>query len=65
MLQGKFQADAIWWSFPISSALATLLSVIYYKYGGWRTERMLAEIGATGAESAPVESAPVESATTP
>ncbi len=63
MLQSKFQADAIWWSFPISSALATLLSVIYYKYGGWRTERMLAEIGATGAESAPVESAPVESAT--
>ena len=53
ILQGRFQADAIWWSFPISSALAALLAVIYYKYGGWRTERMLTEIGAQTAESAP------------
>src|SRR5581483_2211339 len=39
-LTGRFQADAIWWSFPISSALSATLAVLYYKYGGWRTARM-------------------------
>lgn len=31
------QADAIWWSFPISSALAAFLAALYYRFGGWRT----------------------------
>ena len=39
-LIGRFQADAIWWSFPVSSALASCLAVLYYKYGGWRGARM-------------------------
>ncbi|MES1202977.1 MAG: MATE family efflux transporter [Pseudomonadota bacterium] len=38
-----FGADAIWWSFPISSACATTLAVLYYKYGGWRKARMTDE----------------------
>jgi putative MATE family efflux protein len=37
----RFQADAVWWSFPISSALSAVLAVLYYKYGGWRTARMV------------------------
>jgi Na+-driven multidrug efflux pump len=37
---GRYQVDAIWWSFPISSALAAVLAVLYYKYGGWRSARM-------------------------
>ena len=40
MLISRYQTDAIWWSFPISSALAAVLAVLYYKYGGWRTARM-------------------------
>ena len=36
----KYQADAVWWSFPISSALSAMLAALYYKYGGWRTARM-------------------------
>jgi putative MATE family efflux protein len=36
----KYQADAVWWSFPISSALAALLAALYYKFGGWRTAHM-------------------------
>lgn len=36
----RFGADAIWWSFPISSAVAALLAVAYYRYGGWRNARM-------------------------
>ena len=39
-LISRFQVDAVWWSFPISSALAAVLAVLYYKYGGWRSARM-------------------------
>ncbi len=39
-LLDELQADAIWWSFPISSIVAAVLSIAYYKWGGWRTARM-------------------------
>ena len=39
-LIGHYQIDAVWWSFPTSSALAAILAVLYYKFGGWRTARM-------------------------
>jgi putative MATE family efflux protein len=32
--------DAIWWSFPISSALAALLALLYFRLGTWRGARM-------------------------
>ncbi|KAB7770850.1 MATE family efflux transporter [Xanthomonas maliensis] len=35
-------ADAVWWSFPISSSCSMLLSLAYYRWGGWRKARMLA-----------------------
>jgi len=34
-------ADAIWWSFPVGSVLSTVLSIAYYRYGGWKNARML------------------------
>jgi putative MATE family efflux protein len=37
----RYHADAIWWSFPISSALAALLAALYYKFGNWRAAHML------------------------
>jgi putative MATE family efflux protein len=37
---GRFQVDAVWWSFPISSALTALLALLYYRFGGWRSARM-------------------------
>ena len=40
-LVDRWQADAIWWSFPISSAIAMVLAVGYYRYGGWRRARMI------------------------
>ena len=40
MLIGRYQIDAVWWSFPVSSALAAVLAILYYKYGGWRSARM-------------------------
>lgn len=39
-LMGRFGEDAIWWSFPASSALSMILAVAYYRYGGWRKARM-------------------------
>lgn len=37
-----YHADAIWWSFPISSALSSVLALLYYNYGKWRSVQMLA-----------------------
>jgi putative MATE family efflux protein len=36
-LLDRWQADAIWVSYPTSSLLTVVLSALYYKYGGWRT----------------------------
>lgn len=45
----RWQADAIWWSFPLSSMASLLMSVAYYRFGGWRKVRL----GLTGARAAP------------
>jgi putative MATE family efflux protein len=47
-LQGALGADAIWWSFPLGSAVSTTLAVLYYRFGGWRRSRMAPEVPATG-----------------
>jgi putative MATE family efflux protein len=39
-LLGTWHADAIWWSFPISSLVAVILSLLYYKFGHWRQMRL-------------------------
>ena len=36
----RLGADSVWWSFPLSSAFAAILAVLYYKYGGWRSAHM-------------------------
>jgi putative MATE family efflux protein len=35
-------ADAIWWSFPVSSFANVALSIAYYLQGGWKKARMMA-----------------------
>lgn len=42
LLQPTLGADAIWWSFPVSSVCAMLMSLAYYQWGGWRKAHMLA-----------------------
>lgn len=37
----RWHADAIWWSFPLASILAALLSTAYYRYGNWKKAHML------------------------
>jgi putative MATE family efflux protein len=36
-------ADAIWWSFPVSSFANLALALAYYLQGGWRKARMMVE----------------------
>jgi putative MATE family efflux protein len=36
----RLQADAIWWSFPLASVTSMLMSIGYYRFGGWRNVRM-------------------------
>ncbi|MEO7916582.1 MAG: MATE family efflux transporter [Dokdonella sp.] len=48
--------DALWWSYPLGSAVAALLAVGYYRFGGWRKARMITPIPAA---------ATLETATTP
>ncbi len=42
LLQSRYGADAIWWSFPVSSVCSMLMALAYYKWGGWRQARMMA-----------------------
>jgi len=41
-LLDAWQADALWWSFPLGSLVAATLSASYYRWGRWRNARMLA-----------------------
>jgi putative MATE family efflux protein len=34
-------ADAIWWSFPVGSAISMALTLAYYRFGNWRQAHML------------------------
>lgn len=47
----RFHADAIWWSFPISSALSAAMAALYYQYGGWRSAQMLSHAPPAAASS--------------
>jgi putative MATE family efflux protein len=39
-LLSRYHVDAVWWSFPVSSALSAALAVLYYRYGDWRHAHM-------------------------
>lgn len=52
LLRAHLGADAVWWSFPLASAVTLILSIVYYRFGRWRHAHMLApargQIGTTG-----------------
>jgi len=41
ILMPRLGADAIWWSFPLGTITSSVLTALYYRYGGWRKVRML------------------------
>jgi putative MATE family efflux protein len=45
--------DAIWWSFPLGTITSSLLTTLYYKYGGWRKVRMLHHMPGVEVEDVP------------
>jgi putative MATE family efflux protein len=49
----RWQADAIWWSFPLASVMSMLMAIGYYRFGGWRKVRL----GVAGIRPAPVPGA--------
>jgi len=54
------QPNAIWWSFPVSSFVAILMAMGYYKWGKWRTYRMISpQTAAAQAAAAAAASAEV------
>jgi putative MATE family efflux protein len=40
-LMPRFGAEAIWWSFPLGTVTSSLLTGLYFRFGGWRKARML------------------------
>jgi Na+-driven multidrug efflux pump len=40
LLAGRWQDDAIWWAFPVSSITSMLMAIAYFRYGPWRRDRM-------------------------
>jgi putative MATE family efflux protein len=43
-------ADAIWWSFPAGSLASVVMTIGFYRHGGWRKGRLLPPMGTTKAE---------------
>lgn len=66
LLIPRWGADAIWWSFPLGTIASAGLSLLYYRFGGWRNVRMLrpeSEIGGEAADTGmgtPVMDVPIE-----
>ncbi|MGB6117020.1 MAG: MATE family efflux transporter [Mesorhizobium sp.] len=40
--------DALWWSFPVGSVVSLILAVCYYRFGNWRSMRMIGQRPAAG-----------------
>ena len=55
LLQPYWGADAIWWSFPVSSLVSMLLSLAYYRWGGWRKAKMMGKPSHAEALATPSE----------
>lgn len=41
LLAPRWQADAIWWSFPLGSVVALVAGWLYYQYGGWKKIQLM------------------------
>ena len=43
-LEPALGQDAVWWSFPVGSMISLVLAAGYYRFGGWRTARLMSGI---------------------
>jgi Na+-driven multidrug efflux pump len=44
-LEPSLGEAAIWWSFPMGTANSALLAWAYYRWGGWRNNRLVGKPG--------------------
>ena len=40
-LTPRYGADAVWWSFPLGTVTASAMTLLYYRFGNWRTTRLV------------------------
>lgn len=40
--------EALWWSFPVGAIMSLLLAAAYYRFGGWRSLRVISNRPAAG-----------------
>jgi Na+-driven multidrug efflux pump len=45
VLQPTLGADSIWWSFPLGTIVSAILTTAFYRFGNWRSMRMLSGFG--------------------
>ena len=43
VFETQLGADAVWWSYPVSSAASMLLALAYYRFGNWRKTKMVSQ----------------------
>ena len=66
LLIPRWGEDAVWWSFPLGIIVSAILSIAYYRFGGWRKVRMLKPESEPAGETAdtgmgaPVMDIPIE-----
>ena len=41
LMSERWQAEAVWWSFPLGSIAAALFMWLYYRRGSWKRAHML------------------------
>jgi Na+-driven multidrug efflux pump len=44
LLTPRFGADAIWWSFPLGTITASVLTSLYYKLGHWKGTQLVEQL---------------------
>ncbi|WP_341203721.1 MATE family efflux transporter [uncultured Sphingomonas sp.] len=57
--KGSLGADSLWWSFPLGSVATLLMSSVYYRYGGWRKQRLVVPASTAAAPTQAAAAEPV------
>ena len=55
LLQPALGKEALWWSFPLGSSASLLMAIGYYRFGPWRTARMVVPTAAAPAGASEAE----------
>ena len=50
--------DAVWASFPVGSSVTLAIAIAYYRWGGWRTARLIDKVTPHGETPDPGQAPP-------